>query len=329
MKSLRILTFNHHEAYLCSLAETGHDFDVVTRYKSLDLSWNESSHPVPDNIRLIPFDDDLKRRLHNNEYDIVVCHTIKNLLWLFSFWNCRFIFVAHIPLFRYKPMLLIKSLAKKAVWKLFKLSHFARFVAVSEFKRSSWHEQGDVVVLSPKYLGPLTGDGGYQSIAVVCNDLATRREELGLPLIRSLQKSFAISVIGKNPGIDGAVQPANFDEFKSCFNSHRIYLYTIKQPYGDGYNTAMLEAMRMGMAIVTVENPSSPIIHGENGLVFCDADQASDCLRALLGNKELVDRLGRNAQKYVEDYFSSRLFLQGWQAALDNAAFSGSRKRNY
>jgi len=316
---MKILTFNHHEPYLCSLAEVGEEFDVIVKYKSLDLAWNKSAHPVPENMNLVSYDNVIKQRLKDGYYDLVICHTIKNLLWLFKFWKCNFIFVAHIPLFRYEFGLRVKSFFKKVFWNIFKRLHKAHFVAVSEFKRCSWGEKGDVIILSPKYLGPLREGAGYHSVAVVCNDLNSRKEELGLSLIQSLRDTFSIEIIGKNPGIDGATQPKDFQEFRQIFSSHRIYLYTIKYPYGDGYNTAMLEAMKMGMAIVTVENPSSPIVHGDNGLVFRNLAEAIACLRALLNDQAFVDTLGRRAKEYVDECFSQEAFVQGWKSVLSKS----------
>jgi len=322
MDPTKILTFNHHEPYICSLAEIGGQFDVIVNYRGLDLSWNKSTHPVPENVNLVEFDEVIKKRLNEDYYDVIVCHTVKNLLWLFLYTKCSFVFVAHIPLFKYRMNLLIKSFFKKVFWQVFKLTHRASFVAVSEFKRKSWNEKGDVVILSPNYLGSLEEGSGYNAAAVVCNDLASRKEELGLPLIESLREQFSIEIIGKNPGIDGATQPKDFESFKKVFCSHRIYLYTIKYPYGDGYNTAMLEAMKMGMAILTVENPSSPIVHGENGLVFTNLAEASACLKSLLDDPVLVDTLGKRAKDYVDKNFSREVYIRGWQSILKNASLS-------
>jgi glycosyltransferase involved in cell wall biosynthesis len=93
-------------------------------------------------------------------------------------------------------------------------------------------------------------------------------------------------------------------------------LFTTRFPHNDGYNLAMLEAMLMGMAIVTVDNPSSPIIHNYNGLIGKNAEEIIGHLRSLLANPQLVDELGRNAQKTVNEQFSEELFVKKWNQLL-------------
>jgi hypothetical protein len=315
MNKLKILTFNHHESYLCSLAETGHDFDVVVKYKNLDLSWSKNQRPCPANFRMVTFDD-IRDQLRGRNYDVIICHTLKNLLWLFFCSGQSYIFVAHIPLFKHTFALRIKSLLKKLAYTAFKMSHRVAFFAVSMFKLESWNERGFVAVLSPQKLPPLIANTGFEKIIFVCNDLATRREELGYSYLESIAAELPLQVIGNNPGITYAVKPKDFEEFTNLFRSARIFLYTIKQPYGDGYNTAMLEAMSLGMAIVTIHNPSSPIIHNVNGLVANNTAELKAYLRKLLGDRNLVTKLGDAAQKTVAEKFSKDAFLKAWNEVL-------------
>ena len=79
---------------------------------------------------------------------------------------------------------------------------------------------------------------------------------------------------------------------------------------------AMLEAMQMGMAIVTVDNPSSPIIHGVNGLIGKNRDELIAHCRFLLANPLEVDRLGGTAAATVERDFSQARFLDVWKQVL-------------
>lgn len=309
----KILTFNHHESFLSTLAETGWDFDVVVRYGELDLSWSRSSRPVPDNFNLVEFDSSVRRKLDEGIYDVVICHTLKNLLWLWRWRGPRYIFVAHIPLFRYTLQMRFKSMVKLAIYRIFSLTHRANFLAVSEFKRASWRTQGSVAVLAPQLVGELADGKGYDNVTVVCNELMQRQDELGSDDLLDIAKSIPVRIIGRNPGVEGAIQPKDYAEFRELFRSGRIYLYTIRQPFGDGYNTAMLEAMQMGMAVVTVDNPSSPIINGENGLVGRNKHELLELCKRLLANPQEVDRLGQAARETVEKKFSRQKFISTWQ----------------
>lgn len=317
---MRILTFNHHEPYIATLALTGHDFDVVTRYKSLELTWNSRTRAMPANLKSVEFNAIVKQRLRDGYYDLVICHTVKNLMWIWLFFKPRYIFVAHIPLFTNTLSQRLKSLGKKITWLLFKWSHKSQFFAVSDFKLNSWKESGHVAVLAPGEFPPLRTIKGTSDVLIICNDLKNRGEELGLDMITRLSLKAPIHVVGRNPGISFSKTPKDFADFQSIVTGYRIYLYTIKMPWGDGYNTAMLEAMRMGMAIVTVENPSSPIKHGKNGLIGKTEDQLLEHINKLRGDPELIDTLGRAAQETIRERFSEKNFIDTWQSVINKAA---------
>ena len=316
---MRILSFNHHESYICSLAETGFEFDVIDRYKKLDLSWAKNSRPIPKNVRLLPFSDEVKANLKNGAYDLVVCHTVKNLLWLFPYRKPRYIFIAHIPLFFYSTPLMLKAAVKKCAVKIFKATHRFKFVAVSEFKRKKWREEGAVIVLTPQKFPPFDESSSYKKIIHVGNKIKERGEELGYPILKNLiDQGLPIEVIGHNSEIAGAHIPSDFCEYQNLFRQGRIYLYTVRYPFGDGYNTSLLEAMRLGHAIVTVANPSSPILHEVNGLVGKSASDLEVHLRRLLENPQEVDRLGKAAKATVEKNFSRDAFTSDWKKQISD-----------
>jgi glycosyltransferase involved in cell wall biosynthesis len=319
-KKLRIITINHHEAFLSALAKTGHDFYVITRYKDHDLAWNPSSHPVPENFNLIEFNDEQKAKLKSGYYDILICHTVKNLLFFFPYCKVPCIFIAHITLKNVTFVDSIRSLLKKIVYQLFSLTHKTKFVGVSELKYKSWSIQGEIIPTFPFALPPPESGIGYDRVIVVGNHMKRRGLECGYDLIEQVMQKIPLTIIGNNPDIVSAVIPKNRREFIENFRSGRIFLFTTRFPHNDGYNLAMLEAMLMGMAIVTVDNPSSPIIHNYNGFIGNNAEEIIVHLRRLLENPQLIDELGRNAQKTVNEQFSEELFVKRWNQLLYRTA---------
>lgn len=313
---MRILTFNHHESYLASLAQTGYQFDVVIKRGTLDLSWNIRSRPVPDNFRLIEFNAETERDLRRGVYDVVICHTIKNLIWMWFFFKPRYVFVAHIPLFSHSLIATIKSKLKKLIWIVFRLTHKAQFFAVSHFKHQSWNEPGVCAVLSPGSFPPLKELDQPSEILIICNNLGERGEELGIDMISRLKSVVPIRTVGNNPGIEFNIKPKNFADFQELVTGFHIYLYTIRMPWGDGYNTAMLEAMKMGMAIVTVENPTSPIIHGVNGLVGRTEQELIEHIEYLRREPYVVKRLGAAAMETIHKDFSEEKFVGAWRELI-------------
>ena len=45
------------------LAKTGHDFHVITKLGKREFAWGSSEPPVPENITLIEFNDEQKRKV--------------------------------------------------------------------------------------------------------------------------------------------------------------------------------------------------------------------------------------------------------------------------
>ncbi len=325
MEVFRILTFNHHEAYLTALGATGHKFDVVTKYRQLDLKWQANQHPIPSNMSAICFDNDTIQKLKSGYYDFVICHTILNLLWLFLYRRPHYIFVAHIPLFFHSPSLFVKSILKKIVLKLFQMTHKLSFVADSDFKRRRWFEKGEVAILTPTTSpDPIEYDLGSQiepksetPVVTVGNQIKERGIELGYPYLKSILLDFPIRVLGNNPNIKQSIKPTSYQNYIELLYKASIYLYTIEQPYGDGYNTAMLEAMSIGMPVVTIYNPSSPIKHGYNGLVGKNTLELKQHLSRLINSPDEIKIMGQNARKTIESRFSNQSFINKWQDILN------------
>lgn len=317
-KKLRILTFNHHESFLNAMAPLGHEFDIVIRKGDLSLAWNTANRQPPENFRLIDFPD-AKMGLKNKAYDVVIAHTVKNLLWLFWINRVLTVFVAHIPLYWDRPARIAKSLGKLLTVWLYRATHRFQFLAVSDWKRATWGFQGPVARFFPipfprEFIAKDKARGVVP--VVVGNGIATRGPELGWDLLAPLTREFPIRILGRNREIPGAVVPETYPEFVKQFSAAHFYIYTIRQPEGDGYNTAMLEAMNLGLPVVTIANPSSPIVHGVNGLVGNSVAELRSHVRQLLLQPEIVERLGTGAQQTVRTMFTEEAFLQAWREVL-------------
>ncbi len=310
----KILTFNHHESYIASLAQTDHDFDVITRYKNLDLSWSPLARTKPSNVRTLDGDKGLRQRLSNEDYDFIVAHTVKNLLWLFPFFKQNYVFIAHIPLYWNTFGASIKSILKWLCLAVFRLTHKTKFVAVSEYKARSWKQGAQCIDLCPLPFEDKEAVN-YQecSPVLVANKIAQRGEELGYQSLKSLiESSVPLKIIGNNPGTKGAITPKSYKDFVNAFTSRNVYVFTITQPWGDGYNTAMLEAMNLGMAIISLKNPSSPIEHKKNGLLAGDTKELQECIDYLTANPDMIKVFGLEAQKTVNKRFSLEKFKASW-----------------
>lgn len=319
MSKRPILTFNHHESYLCALAGVQADFDVVTRRGPLDLSWNIRARSVPPNMRLKDFDA-VKNDIKSGRYRVIICHTIKNLFWLLPYQRRHLVFVAHIPLFRNSFGQRVKGGLKRAIvvfWqKVFKL----QVIAVSEFKRDSWAVEAEVAKFFPVPFAPellAAGKSPEVSGAYVGNLIQERGTELGWPTLQVLlQKNLPIRVLGNNPAIPGAHVPRDFADFVREFSKAHFYVYPVKPSDGDGYNTASLEAMLLGLPTVAIANPTSPIVHEQNGLVAQDVQEMEKHIQRLTADDDLRLRLGVAARETVLREFSPEAFWQTWAKVI-------------
>lgn len=333
---MKILTFNRHESFLCSLAATGHDFDVVVERHGSDLQpWAPHARPAPPNLRFVAFDRSVRERLAAGVYDATIVHTVRDLTPLFPYRRTRYVFCAHIPLLFHSPQQVAKAAAKRVVLLAFAATHDLQFVAVSAYKKKTWRLGAGLVPLTPEPMRPRHCDDREVGALVVCNDLLARREELGASTIAAVGRLAPLTIVGqrnvvrapgtgggrinqiRNPGETRAIEPPTHTIFMETVRRFGIYLYTVRRPWGDGYNLALLEAMSMGMAVVTVVNPSSPVVHGVNGLVGQSPAELAAHIRRLMVDDELRERLGSAARQTVAQSFSQRAFVEAWNRCLN------------
>lgn len=318
---MRVVCLNHHQPYINTLAATGIELDVVVRWRDVELPWRANHGDKPPNVTLQTDYEEVSTRIHSGYYDCVILHTISDLFRFFRFHGVRFVFVAHVALYRHTPGFVVKSWLKRFAWLIFKASHRADFVCVSNFKASTWHVATKAVIpLASQFEHRLSEKVQLDRSGAVTvgNDFAQpgRDRIVGYPLLKKIREQIPITIIGRNPGVPGCYEPSSYDDFLAKFRQASIFVYTIEQPFGDGYNTAAIEAMFLGHAICTVANPSSPIRHGIEGLVAKDADAMVTNMKTLLDKPELARELGRNAQVAAKKLFSQQSFVDKWLEVL-------------
>jgi 2-polyprenyl-3-methyl-5-hydroxy-6-metoxy-1,4-benzoquinol methylase len=94
-------------------------------------------------------------------------------------------------------------------------------------------------------------------------------------------------------------------------------LNTTVEPYEDGYNLAMLEAMATGLPVVTTPGEFSPIEDGVNGFVSKDEAELREKIEMLLRDRSLGASIGRRARHAVLERFPMQVFVDRWAALLD------------
>lgn len=311
----RVLTFNHHESYLCLLKDLGWQVDVITKKGPLDLSWKPSARPMPEQFRAISFEQGTTG-LSKGAYDFSIIHTVKNMLWLQAYRDTPSVFVAHVLLLQNTVTESLRATSKRLATRLWSMQSpdKRRIVYISPTKQASWGLPGTMIESIPGEVPALSKQARDFTPVFIGNQLAKRGEEVGYPTLMKLHARCPITIIGNNPDIPDAKTPGSAQEFFHHLSLGHVCLYLTAPGYNDGYNLGMLEAMKMGMPIISLPNPSSPIKHGVNGLIGRDIGELEQHLIYLRDHPEARQRMGEAAQKTIKEQFSRPRFEKAWQA---------------
>jgi spore maturation protein CgeB/2-polyprenyl-3-methyl-5-hydroxy-6-metoxy-1,4-benzoquinol methylase len=317
--SFRILTFNWHESYIHLLAKTGYEFAVVEREKAGIQGWIHAIRPVPANCRLVS-EREARAGLQAGTYDRIIAHNLEDLLFV------REVETPKVLLFHNKlstEIALGNSKVDRAVYldqvgRLIAETKNLRLVFISEAKKHDWGLDGEIIlpgVDAEDY-------GGYRGeeakVLRIGNGLKERDLMLGYSVQERVVAGLPSTILGLNAQIPQARVPKNWDEYRDSLRRHRVYLNTTVEPYEDGYNLAMLEAMATGIPVVSTHNRSSPIEDGVNGYVSEDECELRTRLKTLMKDRSLAASLGRGARRTVLERFPLHSFLGRWAHVLED-----------
>ncbi len=325
---MRVLTFNWHEAYLCLLAGIGHQWDIVERLKGGSRSWFYAIRPVPGNARIVS-EATARQRLRDRTYDVVVCHNLADAQLIEEY------AVGKVLVFHNKLSTEL-ALGGRLDQRDAVLAGYRRLLAaepqfqpvfISEGKRADWGLAGEVI--RPGI--PPADYGGYEGherrVLRVGNLMKARDLMLGYSIQREVLRDIPSTLLGLNEPEPGGRFSESWDDLRACFRSHRLFLNTTVEPYEDGYNLAMLEAMATGMPVVSLSNSTSPIVDGVNGYASADRGELRSKVAALMADRDLAARLGRAARDTVASEFPIERFAASWNGLLERAAAEQPPKR--
>jgi spore maturation protein CgeB/tetratricopeptide (TPR) repeat protein len=334
---MKILTFNWHEAYICSLTRTGHDFEIVERFKGGSQIWFYQTRPVPENAIIVKEADALKR-LASNYYDWAVCHNLKDLNDVKDFPVSK-ILIFHNMLKtelalngdRYK-----KDEYLESVRTLIHHIEDLQLVFISKTKLNDWGLNGKVITPGIDLYEYNGYHGSYPKVLRVGNFMKRRDIMMGYSLQKKILKHMVregdqsennnpaseipSTLLGINEPSDRGRFTESWDDLKECFRSHRVYLNTTVDGFEDGYNLSMLEAMATGMPVVSIANRTSPIVDNYNGYISNDIEYLSERIDYLLRFADEAKRLGEKARETIEKDFNIKDFVRNW-----NKVFEGAR----
>ena len=317
-KKWRILTTNRHEIYLSLLAGLSAEIDVLTSVGGKDLPWRAQYGELPSGLRLVDWDAALEERIRSQMYDVIILHTIEDLLAFRRFRGAHYIFVIHLALYAHSLLFKVRARLKKTILNLFLWTHDCRVVAVSPWKLSTWGALPSPKVILLAATGVIPADQSINEVSVITvgNHFYTRAE-LNFELLQFVMQQVPVTVCGLNPEIKGAVLPQSRVDLLRLISQHQIYLYTTEYPWNDGYNTSVLEAMRAGLAVVSMAHPTSPVVHGKGGFLAHSKEKLVEYILKLKSDAALCREFGEYNRKAIESQFSNQSFVDGWNAVLE------------
>lgn len=318
MSGPRVLTFNFHEPYLCLMAKTRLPL-FVGSYDAPPLAraWQTKFRPIPPNVTILPerqWRDELKRGefqvvIAQNEMNaadvvdapcakLVVCHNRRNFLELAMTPENRTAYAALLT----------------------RLSHVFTFVFISEMKRASYRLEGEVI------LPGIDADeyGGYRgevaAALIVGNAMRARNSMFDVDLQDRILAAAPNRIVGEDPQRPEARPTRDFADLLELYCSHRCLLHITREGFEDGYNLAMLEAMAVGMPIVSWANSTSPLTDGYDGFVSNQEDELRERVVQLLGDRQLANEMGKCARETVREAFPIQRFAERWTEVIQRAA---------
>ena len=327
-KKIRILSFNWHEPYLCMLASVGHQFFI---YEPLTAGgqprrWDKRMRPIPENVTIIT-EADMRGMLERERFDLIICQNAKDIIAVSGCQNIPKLLVFHNKLTT-EIGLGGNSITRESYLKQLEPHlHGVTKVFISQSKKEDWAMEGSVILPGinvDEYGGY---DGERAEILRVGNMLKARDLMMGFSEQEIICEGFNSRIVGENPLLGTSVS-GSWEELKSHYRQKRFFLNTTKDPYEDGYNLAMLEAMATGMPIVSLANPASPLTDGEDGFISADLESLRARARELLADRSLAVKMGKAARECVIKKFPIEKFITRWNEVIENAVGKGKGGSN-
>ena len=314
---LKILSYNWHEPYLCLLSKIGHTFLIVEPKVSDNKyrRWDKNMRPVPNNVILVSEKEAISQ-LDEGAIDLLIAHNVKDLVNVYEY------SIPKILVFHNKLTTEIKLGRNKVnrddyLIQINPLLKDVKKVFISESKRRDWGLEGDVILPGIDVTDYDGYSGDNSSILRVGNLIKERDIMMGFTTSESILKDLPSHTLGMNPTIIESRLSSGFDDLLAHYRSFRAYLHTTSNNYEDGYNLALLEAMAVGMPVLSIANNTSPIKNGINGYISDDIQYLRSCALKLLDNQKLAYSLGQKARETVRDKFSQIKFLQLWVKSIE------------
>jgi len=311
---LRIVTTACHERYQSNLARTQHDFWLIPSPERKE--WVNHYAPMPRNMRMITEPP--------TACDLLLSNTPAQARGVFAQMSTA-LRVPHITMNHCMACALPKvpSESEKRAWRMADPSDYRVWIT-HEQQRDWGYEDDDrsrVILHGVDHNFFRGWNPQAKKVLVVGNDLIRRGQVMGWDLIVESLDGLPVTFVGDTLWPDGRrfSSPApNLGALLRSYQTHAVFVNTARM---STISTAMLEAMCVGMPVVTCEAPSiRDYFQHEEHLIICKtAKEIRVAVTFLLANEEESMRLGSNARKAIIQQFNLARFIKEWNQLFEEA----------
>lgn len=114
------------------------------------------------------------------------------------------------------------------------------------------------------------------------------------------------------------------DEIKDFLKNSDIYIFPT---LAEGSARSAMEAMAVGIPVITTENCGSPITHGEDGIII-QMNSAEDLVKQIInlaGDHQLREKLGKNASDLISTSYKWSDYGQNLKALYADMKFNNEK----
>ena len=313
---------NVHTSYVWMLAKTGHEIFLLNSGKN--PVWDERNRPKPNNVYLIEGANVCASAIPDivPKIDVIILQdTITNDKdgkvdiqdrLLFEQYNKKKIVLFHNSFqthFRGTNPLAYPQIKKDLEEKLKGIKK----VFISEFKKSTWGMDGDVILPCIDKNNWGGWNGTENAVISVVNNFMYRdfmnnyrKTAMALANLKWLN-------LGDGEGQSG--QAKDFSIYQKLLKDTRFMICLNNPAFEDGYNLSLLEYMSTGGCPVTLDHPTSPIEQGLNGMKSNSLNDINKFLHTC--DYETAYKYGKEARKSVIENFPVTTFINKWNDALE------------
>lgn len=308
-KKLKILTCPTHEGYQSLLAETGHEFYMLSGPNV--KTWDFHTRALPKNhyIFSLPYD----KINMDIEFDLVLTQNRVAQHGLLQ----QFAHIFNLPVVQIDHTEPPPGISKYLLGQLQSLRGDIN-VFITEHNKKSWGGLPEDHVISHGINTDIfkgwTGEN-HEGISIV-NHFASRDVFCGYSIWQKVCSKLPVRLVGENPGMSSSINTP--EGLADAISRSRFFLNTSTL---SPCPLSLLEAMACGCPVVSTAYQEVPnvIKHEYNGLLSNDpAELALFCTR-LLEDHELAAYLGANARKTIMEKYSLEQFVTKWNNIFNKA----------